>query len=132
MGPLALQLVLSLAAVLALVAFAHFLGFSRGGAIADKGEARELLELAAGGFDAVDIAVGAGGRGAIARDASGRLAVLFPHGGQFVARVLGHDAQRLADDDTLTIRHPDLPRGALTLQLEEAAEGWARCAPSAN
>ncbi|MGB3165673.1 MAG: hypothetical protein WBA68_02740 [Alteraurantiacibacter sp.] len=132
MGAAGLQFLLSLLAVAALVLFAHWLGFSRSGRIADEDEARDLFALAVGGFDACDVAIGAEGRGAIALDNAGRLAVLFPHGREFVARVLGPEARLSAEGGTLHVMQPDLPRGTLELALGEPAQVWAERRAPAN
>ncbi|KLI65255.1 hypothetical protein AAV99_04870 [Aurantiacibacter marinus] len=119
-----LQFAGSLAAIAAVIALAHFLGFSRGGRVATETEARALFALAPGGFETVELCLDEEGRGAIARDSAGRLAVLLPHGGQFVARVLEPGARLTADGDRLSIEGSASGRKPVTLHLGNAAQGW--------
>ena len=120
MTALALKFALSLIAVGALVALAHFMGFSRGGKLVSKSEAAELLALAAGGFESENILVDSEGRGALGQDGAGRLAALIPHGGHFVARLLGADARCGLDDGRLSVISSALGPKAFVLTLDAA------------
>jgi len=115
----------SLVAISALVVLAHFLGFSRTARLEDPAEARALFRLAPGGFEPVEIALDIDGHGAIARDGAGRLAVLIPHGQQFVARTLGPAARLRRDGETLLVEDAALGTRVFALQLGEAAHIWA-------
>jgi len=53
----------------------------------DMAGARALLSAPELGFAAVDVALGTDGRGAVARDDQGRLAVIFAHGGRWAVHV---------------------------------------------
>ena len=121
----------SLAAIAAVILLAHFLGFTRGGRIGDEDEARELFQLASGGFDPVEIALDADGRGAIARDGDGRVAVLVPHGGHFVARTLGPDAVLRVERGKLMIENALLGSQPIALQLNDGTESWAEAGATA-
>ncbi len=115
----------SLAAVAALVVLAHFLGFSRGGRITSADEARAMLRLAPGGFEALELELDQDGQGAIARDCRGRIALLLPHGGHFVARILPPDSHRTVSGGVLVLaRGAALPR-AIALRLGKSAADWA-------
>ncbi|RJY09675.1 hypothetical protein [Aurantiacibacter aquimixticola] len=120
----ALQFAGSLLAILALIYFAHRLGFSRNAQLEDEDDARERFRLAAGGFEPIAIALDTDGAGAIARDASGRTAVLVPHGAQFVARTLTAEDRVTAADGRLDIRFAD-PTFELSLAIGKDAECWA-------
>lgn len=121
MGGFLLQLAGSAVAVGALMAFAHWLGFSSEAKLSDEAEARALFQLMAGGFDPLEIAIDAHGCGAIARNAAGALAVLRPHGGRFMSQKLPLQAQLSAQDGALHIY--TVP--PLELHLGEEAARWA-------
>jgi len=120
-----LQFAGSLAAIAAVIALTHFLGFSRAGRIADEAEARALFALAPGGFEPVALRLDEERRGAIARDDAGRHAVLVQHGGQFIAKVLEPGAQLTAMDGRLIIRARESDAKQITLRLGETAKNWA-------
>ena len=115
----------SLVAVGALVLLAHFLGFSAPARIADEGEAREALALLPGGFAPTLLALDRGGKAAIARDASGRFAVVTVHGGRLVARLLSPATRFERDGSSLAIRGAELGPRTVTLDLSDAAADWA-------
>ncbi|WP_338242287.1 hypothetical protein [Aurantiacibacter hainanensis] len=118
----------SLAAVATLVALTYFLGFRKDGQIKTIEEARHLFRLAPGGFEPVEIALDAEGRGAIARDDEGRLALLVPHGSQFIVRPIPAGTTVVARDGRLVIEGLASP----TLFLGEDAGGWATTDSDAN
>ena len=118
----------SLAAVAMLVALTYFLGFRRGGQLESLEEARHLFRLASGGFEPVEIALDGEGRGAIARDSEGRLALLAAHGSQFVVRPIPPDAMIVARDGCLEIEG----MGSDALLLGESARDWATTDRDAN
>ena len=76
----------SVLAVAALVALTYILGFRQAGKLESEAEARELFRLAPGGFEPEELGLDSDGGAAIARDEQGRIAVLVPHGNQFVVR----------------------------------------------
>ena len=115
------QFLASLAAVLAIVAIAWLLGSRDGARLSDKEEARELFGLAPGGFEPDDVALDANGAAAIARDADGRLAMLVPHGNQFVFRLLPPGTLICAEGDSLTIGN----RPEARITIGESARDWA-------
>lgn len=121
-----LQFAGSLAAIAAVIALTHFLGFSRTGRVAEKAEARALFALAPGGFEPAALLLDQEGHGAIARDGAGRLAVLVPHGGQFVARLLEAEARITAADGRLLIESRQLGGKQIALSLDESARDWAK------
>lgn len=123
-GPVA-QFAASLGAVSAIVLLTHWLGFSTGARLGSEEEARELLRLAPGGFEPAALALDRGGRGAIARDSTGRIALLLPHGGHFVARVLPPAARLTADGDRLAIECAAPGPRRTSLLLGETASIWA-------
>lgn len=126
------QFAASLGAVAALVVMVHLLGFSSGATLGSEAEARDLFRLAPGGFEPVVVALDREGRGAIGRDRQGRIAVLVPHGRQFVARVLLPTARLGASNDALTIECTSIARQAITLRLGDSAGVWAGDAVSAS
>ena len=119
-----LQLAASLAAILALVAFAHFLGFSRSSRLESEANAKELLRLAVGGFEPKNMLLDAEGEGALGRDAQGRLAVLKPHGNQFVARPLTRSAILVLDNGKLQITDAPLGSRPLVLRIDNTVPAW--------
>ncbi len=119
------QFAASLGAVAMLVLLAHFLGFSRGARIESEAEARDLLRLAPGGFEPTGLVLDAQGRGAIAHDGDGRIALLLPHGGQFVARILPPDCHCTRNAGVLAIESTSIGPCAIALQPGETARQWA-------
>ncbi|KLE34448.1 hypothetical protein [Aurantiacibacter luteus] len=122
----------SLAAVAALVALAHCLGFSAVGTVADEADAREALALVPGGFAVQALVLDAEGRSALARDAAGRLAAVVPHGGRLVARVLEPGSHLALDGDTLSIASPQLGPRTVHLTPVDSLPDWARSSPFAS
>ncbi|VVT04651.1 hypothetical protein [Erythrobacter sp. EC-HK427] len=112
----------SLLAITALVALAHWLGFSRSARLESEEAARQLLALAPGGFPVAALALAADGAGAIARSRDGRLALLRPHGGRFIAQPLPPETLLEAQGETLCIH--TTPR--IALQLGQEAQAWAQ------
>lgn len=123
-----LQFAGSLAAVAVLVAFTYFLGFRHSPQIDSTEEARDLFRLAPRGFEPVEIALDGEGRAAIGKDRDGRLAVLVPHGSQFVVRPVSPGAKVAARNGALVIE--GLPR--VPLHLGDGAEDWAATDSDAN
>lgn len=127
MSAAVLQFLASLAAVAALAVLAHKLGFSRRGRIIDEREAAEILRLAPLGFAPDRVAIDLEGRGAIARDSKGALAVLVPHGGQFIPHRLQSDAHiSQSAEGRLSIRQGPPDRFRFELQLGDAVADWAQ------
>ena len=124
-----IQFAASFAAVALLVWVVHLAGFSRPARLADEHEARELASLTPGGFAATSIALDRNGKGAIAEDATGRLLLLRPHGGQFVPELLPRTALS-ADGDRLRIIGAG--RAAIILDIGPDAARWpiAESAPA--
>lgn len=116
-----LQFAGSLAAVAILVAATYFMGFRHSAQIDSLEEVRELFRLAPGGCEPVEIGLDSEGRAAIARDRKGRLAVLVPHGSQFVVKPVPPAATIVALNGRLRIE--GLER--VSLQLGTDAGGWA-------
>ncbi len=116
-----LQFVGSLAAVVAIVTVAWLLGSRKSANLSDEEEARELFRLAPGGFEPVEIALDTEGAAAIARDADGRLAMLVPHGNQFVFRLVPPDTPIRVEGDSVTPGN----RPFLRITIGESARDWA-------
>ncbi|MDE1468582.1 hypothetical protein [Aurantiacibacter sp. D1-12] len=114
----------SLIAISALVVFAHFLGFTRHGKLSSKGEAAHCLRLAAGGFEPVHVFLDREGEAALAQDASGRGAVLAPHGNQFVARILSAGAKLSLEKDRLQISDQSIGLRPIVLRFDNMPPDW--------
>lgn len=123
-----LQFLGSLAAISALVALTYLLGFRGTARLESEDEARELLRLAPGGFEPCEIGLDAAGAAAIARDAKGKLAVLVPHGNQFVVRRLDPAPVIEARDGQLVIA--GLPQ--VQIMLGDRARDWDTTDIAAN
>ncbi|MEO0032474.1 MAG: hypothetical protein RIS94_2232 [Pseudomonadota bacterium] len=124
-APLIAQGVLSLIAIVALVAIARGLGLGGDVRIPDEDTARALADDAVCGFGATDIALDRARIGALARNAQGRVLLIRRHGAHFVARELtSYEGIRL-DRHFLTISTPDRRFGAITLDLGPEAQAWA-------
>ena len=117
----------SLLAVAALVAIAWRLKLGGGGArLASATEARELADNAVCGFAADEVALDAGGRGALLRDGEGRILLLAAHGVHFAPRLLDARAIANCDGGSITIVTSDRSFPPAVLDLGDAAEAWAR------
>lgn len=109
--------------LLVLVAWRLRLGSSR--ALEDEAEARELAENAVCGFDAVEIALDADGKGALLLDREGRILLLRPHGVHFAARLLDRSSAASQDGPVLTISTGEATFAPAQLVLgEEDAKSW--------
>ena len=105
-----------------LVALAMQLGF-RG--VPELPDQREALALAAGlpgGFAAVETGIDATNRAALLADADGRIALVYPHGAHFIARLVPPGSGAVCDGGTLAI---GMPSGPVRLELGPAAAKWA-------
>lgn len=115
----------SFAAIAVLVLFSIVLGLGRTPSIPDEGAARILVEEACCGFAATEVAIDADGRGALALNASGQIALIAPHGAHFSVRLLGREATARLEGNCLTIRVGEAAFPAIMLDLGEQAGAWA-------
>lgn len=121
----AAQVLVSLAAILALAWLAGRMGLGGDVRLRDEGEARELAQAALCGFEPVDTALDRAGIGALLRGSDGRIVLLRRHGVHFAARVLtSHEGARL-DRNFLTISTGERTFGTVTLDLGGRAQEWA-------
>ena len=119
------QLLASLAAILALAWVARRLGLGGDLRIRDEEHARNLADEAICGFEPRELAIDRTGHGALLRDAQDRILLLRRHGAHFAARVLdSHHYSRL-DRNLLTVGTSDRRFGQVTLDLGERAQHWA-------
>ena len=123
MGAAAWQFAGSLAAVSLMIVLAWRLGFSGLPEIADEAEAVAVADGLHGGFRAVETLLDHGRHAALLRDASGRIAIVYPHGAHFVARLLDSSARAHREGETLIVT----AAGRTTkLELDAAkATDWA-------
>ncbi len=125
MTGIAIQLGISLAAILALAGFTVWLKLGGDVRLRDAEEARELARMTLCGFEPLEIALDRAGIGALLRDAGGRVMLLKRHGVHFAGRLLtDHRAIRL-DQNFLTVGTGDSRFGAVTLDLGPEAQAWA-------
>jgi hypothetical protein len=120
-----LQFAGSLAAVAFLVLLAWRLRLGGEPEIAGETEARELADNALCGFQATEIALDRAGRGALLRDAAGRIVLLAPHGNRFVGRLLDARASARLRDDRLEVTTGERRFAAAVLDIANAA-AWCR------
>ena len=115
----------SLLAVSALVFVAWRLRLGNGSVLAGEAEARELADNAICGFDAVELALDTGGKGALLRDSDGRILLLRPHGVHFAARLLDHSSSAHRDGPLLTVSTGEATFTPARLDLgEDNARSW--------
>lgn len=93
MTPLALQTGASLIAILALAGLAWWLKLGGDPRLDSDMAVRRAAGEVEDGFEPVAIACDAGGAGALARDASGRIMVIKRHGNRAAGRILGPGAR---------------------------------------
>jgi hypothetical protein len=125
MSAVALQLVASLIAILALAWLASRLGLGGDARIRSEQEARALADEAIHGFEPVEIALDRAGMGALCRDAAGRVLLLRRHGSHWASRLLDSHAHARLDRGFLTLATADKRFGSVTLDLGETAPRWA-------
>lgn len=116
----------SLAAVLALAWLARRLGLGAEARVADETALRGELAGLFPGFEPVAVALDREGRGGLARDAAGRVALVRPHGAHCAGRLLPPGTHAHADGDTLTVDPGERRFGPVRLALDDAADWAAR------
>ena len=117
--PAILQFLGSLAAILVLAALAWAMKLGPERRLHDEAEALAAAEEAVSGFDPVEIALDRDGRGALLRDAAGRILLLRPHGTNFAGRLLSPEASASMEDNTLVIDTAERTFGVARLRLDE-------------
>ena len=126
--PELLQFLGSLFAILALAAIARALRLGKEPKLMSDDDAHRAAGEAVDGFKATGLARDHEGRGAILRDAAGRLLVLKPHGNHFASRILTSRARaRLWQDkgkNTLEIDCGERRFGSVILEIENP-QAWA-------
>jgi hypothetical protein len=122
--PALLQFLGSLIAILALAGLAWWLKLGPAPRLADEASARAAADEAVPGFDPIAIGLDREGRGALLRDAAGRVLLLRPHGVHFAGRVLTGMARARVEEGTLVIDTGERRYGSARLLLDDAA-AWA-------
>ena len=115
----------SLLAVGALIAIAWRLRLGRDGArLSNEAEARELADNAVCGFAAIEVALDTHGKGALLRDAEGRILLLRPHGVNFAARLLDRASTTRREGSHIMIGTGEATFAPVRLDLGDAAKAW--------
>ena len=121
--PALLQFLGSLVAILALAAIARAMKLGPERTLKSREEALEAAEESVSGFSAVALALDADGRGALLRDAQGRVLLLRPHGTHFAGRVLTAAARARLEGDALVIDTAEKRYGTARLRVDDA-DAW--------
>lgn len=121
----AIQLAVSLVAILALAWIAHRLRLGGDERIHDEDEARTLADEALHGFEPTEIAIDKAGMGALCRDVDGRVMLLRRHGSHWASRMIDSHAHTRLDHNLLTLATDDRRFGAVTFDLGDEAPIWA-------
>lgn len=121
----AIQIIVSLVAVLALAGLARWLGLGGDARIRDDDHARQLADEAISGFRAVAVARDKAGMAALLRDADGRQMLVKRNGAFFVGRLLDSGMQARLDRNFLTVGTGERLFEPVTLNLGDAAQYWA-------
>ena len=77
------------------------------------------------GFDPIDIALDAQGRGALLRDEAGQIMVLRQHGVHFAGRILSTRATAHAQARNIVIETGERRYGAVTLDIDQP-QAWVQ------
>ena len=125
MTGIAIQLGVSLVAILAIAGLAVWLGLGGDVRLRDADEAREVARMTLCGSDAVDVVLDRAGIGALLRDARGRVMLLKRHGVHFAGRLVTDYRGVRLDQNFLTVATGDARFGAVTLDLGADAQTWA-------
>lgn len=127
-SPELLQFLASLVAILALAGIARWLELGGRPRLDDDHSVGRAAGEAVFGYEPVEIARDHYGRGAIMRDADGRMLLLKPHGNRFAGRMLtpGARARIWRDPGKASLEVDCGERRFGTVQLEiEQPEAWA-------
>ena len=127
-SPELLQFLGSLVAILALAGTARWLGLGGKPTLEDDSAVRRAAGEAAFGYEPVAVARDLEGRGAIMRDAGGRLLLLKLHGNRFAGRILTPAARARIWRDlgkaSLEVDCGERRFGTVHLEIEQP-EAWA-------
>ena len=121
----AIQLGLSLVAVLFVAWLVRKMGLGADPRIADEAHAIRLAEEAEAGLRGTEVARDRAGFAALVRNAEGRMMLVRAHGNFFAARPVDANVIGRLDKDFLTLTMPEKTFGAVTLQLGKDAGMWA-------
>ena len=116
--PALLQFLGSLVAILALAGLALWLKLGPEPKLESEADARAAAEEAVSGFEPKEVALDSEGRGALLRDATGRILLLRPHGTHFAGRLLTPDASMDVDGQVLFVDTAEKRFGAAQLTLD--------------
>ena len=123
--PALLQFLGSLAAILALAGLAWWMKLGPEPRLADEDAARAAADEAVSGFIPAAIGLDRDGRGALMRDAEGRVLLLRPHGVHFAGRMLTPLASATIDGDALLVDTAEKRYGAARLVLGDPS-AWVQ------
>ena len=123
--PALLQFLGSLAAILALAGLAWWMKLGPEPRLADEDAARAAADEAVSGFVPVHIGLDREGRGALMRDAAGRVLLLRPHGVHFAGRLLTTIASATIEGDTLVVDTAEKRFGSARLVLDDPS-AWVQ------
>lgn len=119
-----MQALLSVGGIALIVTLAWLLfGRAPGESLAE----REMMEAARAAlplYRPVRAVCGRDGRGGLAVDAQGRVAIMKPHGSHFSARLLAPGTPVRMEDGRLIVETKERMFGAVRLDLGEAAPEW--------
>ncbi len=125
MTGIAIQLGVSLVAILAIAGLAVWLGLGGDVRLRDADEARDLARMTLCGFEPVEVVLDRAGIGALLRDAGGRVMLLRRHGVHFAGRLLTDYRGIRLDQNFITVTTSDKRFGSVTLDLGPEAQTWA-------
>jgi hypothetical protein len=122
--PLLIQAAGSLAAILTLAAFAHWMKLGAAPALNDEAVLRRAVGEVLDGFEVTDFAVAHDHSAALASDSHGQIMLLRRHGSRFAGRILSPLASARVQDDVLEVDCRERRFGVTKLVLVDA-EAWA-------
>ncbi|TRD11500.1 hypothetical protein FGU71_06270 [Erythrobacter insulae] len=114
----------SLIAILALSGLAYVLRLGGAPVLANDADARRVAGEIADGFEAVEIAIGSAGTGAILLGEAGEIMVIKRHGNQFAGRILTDISSAAACEDQITITTGEARFGTVSITHPDSAS-WA-------
>ena len=120
-----LQFLGSLLAILVLAGLAWWLKLGPERTLSNEDDARLAASEAVDGFDAVDVALDAEGRGALLYDATGRILLLRPHGTHFAGRILTAQASANLENGRLVIDSAERRYGLTRLFIDDP-QAWVQ------
>lgn len=109
-------------ALSALYYFARYARLGHGLTVKDAEHAKQIAYEELIGFQGDEVLIDRSGQSALVRGGVDTYAYIRRHGAHFVVRQIGGTEIIQCGAEKILLRHPDLPKGGVTMQVTHAAE----------